>query len=177
MSTFEFRDEDGERLTVTPMLGVPGVIFLRTDPDGVAIPLDRVEEVVAGLRDMARQAGGQAEPRTTVLLEEALDIARNEAHRLEVVAGIEAARGARCVAFLLRRFAETGRRPEPLIEADYDRMARQAVSVPRRLTDNEHSAAWHAIEGTASEEGADPGTVLNAVLAALGIDPPQQPTP
>jgi len=42
----------------------------------------------------------------------------------------------------------------------------------RRLTKDEHDAAWHAIEGTAAEEGADPDTVLNAVLAALGIDPP-----
>jgi hypothetical protein len=44
---------------------------------------------------------------------------------------------------------------------------------PRRiLTPAEHSAAWHAIEGTAGEPDADPGTVLNAVLAALNIDPP-----
>lgn len=46
------------------------------------------------------------------------------------------------------------------------------LSPRRALTSNEHSAAWHAIEGTAAEEGADPDTVLNAVLAALGIDPP-----
>lgn len=43
----------------------------------------------------------------------------------------------------------------------------------RQLTELEHATAWHAIEGAASEEGADPDTVLNAVLAALGIDPPQ----
>lgn len=49
--------------------------------------------------------------------------------------------------------------------------------VRRRLTELEHTAAWHAIEGTAGEEGADPDTVLNAVLRALDIDPPQQPTP
>lgn len=42
----------------------------------------------------------------------------------------------------------------------------------RVLTELEHDAAWHAIEGTASEPSADPGTVLNAVLRALGIDPP-----
>lgn len=48
----------------------------------------------------------------------------------------------------------------------------------RRLTELEHDAAWHAIEGTAGEEGADPGTVLNAVLRALDIDPPAaRPTP
>lgn len=43
----------------------------------------------------------------------------------------------------------------------------------RQLTEPEYSAAWHAIEGAAGEEGADPGTVLAAVLAALGIDAPQ----
>ncbi|MCX5407473.1 hypothetical protein OHA37_26870 [Streptomyces sp. NBC_00335] len=43
----------------------------------------------------------------------------------------------------------------------------------RQLTELEHDAAWHAIEGAAGEEGADPGTVLTAVLTALGIDPPE----
>jgi hypothetical protein len=42
----------------------------------------------------------------------------------------------------------------------------------RRLTELEHTAAWHAIEGAAGEDDADPGTVLNAVLRALDIDPP-----
>lgn len=42
----------------------------------------------------------------------------------------------------------------------------------RRLTPNEYSSAWHAIEGAAGEPGADPATVLAAVLRALAIDPP-----
>lgn len=42
----------------------------------------------------------------------------------------------------------------------------------RVLTPNEHDRAWHAIEGSVGAEGADPGTVLAAVLHALGIDPP-----
>lgn len=42
---------------------------------------------------------------------------------------------------------------------------------PRRtLTPNEYDAAWHAVEGAAGEEGADPGTILHAVLNRLGID-------
>ncbi|WP_329376120.1 hypothetical protein [Streptomyces sp. NBC_01483] len=40
------------------------------------------------------------------------------------------------------------------------------------LTPNEHDRAWHAIEGAAGDPGADPGTVLNAVLRALRIDAP-----
>ncbi|NUS13450.1 MAG: hypothetical protein HOY69_18950 [Streptomyces sp.] len=39
----------------------------------------------------------------------------------------------------------------------------------RTLTPGEYNAAWHAVEGSAGEEGADPGTVLHAVLDRLGI--------
>jgi hypothetical protein len=42
----------------------------------------------------------------------------------------------------------------------------------RILTPNEHDRAWHAIEGAAGAPGADPGTVLNAVLHALRIEAP-----
>lgn len=42
---------------------------------------------------------------------------------------------------------------------------------PRRtLTPTEYDAAWHAVEGAAGDEGADPGTILHAVLNRLGID-------
>lgn len=45
-----------------------------------------------------------------------------------------------------------------------------APTGPRRtLTPNEYDAAWHAVEGAAGDEGADPGTVLHAVLNRLGI--------
>ncbi|MFE6185561.1 hypothetical protein ACFQ6U_14150 [Streptomyces sp. NPDC056465] len=48
-----------------------------------------------------------------------------------------------------------------------------AEAVPSRvLTPLEHHAAWHAIEGAAGEEGADPETILNAVLRALNITSP-----
>lgn len=40
----------------------------------------------------------------------------------------------------------------------------------RQLTESEYNAAWHAVEGAAGEEGADPGTVLHAVLDRLGIE-------
>lgn len=46
----------------------------------------------------AEQAGLRA-----TVLREAIDVAREEGHRLEEVAGIESARGARSVAYLLRR--------------------------------------------------------------------------
>jgi hypothetical protein len=49
----------------------------------------------------------------------------------------------------------------------------------RTLTESEYNSAWHAVEGAAGEEGADPGTVLHAVLDRLGIALPgaeeQQP--
>ncbi|MGV9352337.1 hypothetical protein [Streptomyces misionensis] len=60
-----------------------------------------------------------------------------------------------------------------LTDADVPAMAAEIRRLrARTLTESEHNAAWHAIEGTAGEEGADPGTVLNAVLRALGINPP-----
>lgn len=43
---------------------------------------------------------------------------------------------------------------------------------PVVLTPDEHDRAWHAIEGAAGEPGADPGTILRAVLGALQILPP-----
>ncbi|MFE2973311.1 hypothetical protein [Streptomyces sp. NPDC059258] len=48
----------------------------------------------------------------------------------------------------------------------------EAQPARRRLTPREHDRAWHAIEGSAGEPGADPGTVLAAVLHALRIDAP-----
>ncbi|MFI2084353.1 hypothetical protein ACH43Y_28840 [Streptomyces rubiginosohelvolus] len=48
----------------------------------------------------------------------------------------------------------------------------EAEPACRRLTPNEYDRAWHAVEGSAGEEGADPGTVLHAVLRALRIDAP-----
>lgn len=69
-------------------------------------------------------------------------------------------------ALMLRRAADGRPRPtDPQIDGP-------ATAPRRRLTELEHTAAWHAIEGAAAEEGADPDTVLNAVLRALDIDPP-----
>lgn len=48
----------------------------------------------------------------------------------------------------------------------------EELAARRVLTPAEHDAAWHAIEGAAGEEGADPGTVLAAVLRALNIAAP-----
>lgn len=62
--TFEYRDEDGETLDVRPMIGIPAIL-LRTSPDGAAVPASRVEEVVAGIRDAARQTTGQADTEAT----------------------------------------------------------------------------------------------------------------
>ncbi|WP_405699129.1 hypothetical protein OG209_05395 [Streptomyces sp. NBC_01383] len=42
----------------------------------------------------------------------------------------------------------------------------------RTLTADEYSSAWHAVEGSTGEPGADPATVLAAVLRVLDINPP-----
>ncbi|MFD6968343.1 hypothetical protein [Streptomyces sp. NPDC059949] len=62
---FEYTDEDGGRFVAQPLPGVPYVLLACATPEGAAVPLDRLEEVIAGLRDMARQTGGQptARPR------------------------------------------------------------------------------------------------------------------
>ncbi|MFD4738689.1 hypothetical protein ACFWNQ_15150 [Streptomyces virginiae] len=111
MSLFEYRDPDGDRLRVEPFPGRPAILLIlgtqgEDDVASLRIPTAHLEEVIAGIRDMARQASGQ---------------------------------------------------PAPL---------------RRRLTEAEHDRAWHAIEGTAGDDGADPGSVLTAVLHALNIDPP-----
>ena len=62
----------------------------------------------------------------------------------------------------------------PALLAEVARL-RAALATPRTLTESQHNRAWHAIEGAAGEDMADPGTVLNAVLHALGITPPGAP--
>jgi hypothetical protein len=57
--TFEYRDADGGHLSVSPLPGVPYVL-VRTDPEGCAVPADLVPDAIAGIRDAARQAVGQA---------------------------------------------------------------------------------------------------------------------
>ena len=59
--TFEYRDHTGDHLNVRPVLSSdgPGIAVEINDCAPVHIPLDRVEEVVAGIRDVARQAAGQ----------------------------------------------------------------------------------------------------------------------
>lgn len=55
---FLYRDVDNDLLVIDPSSDRDGqpVLHFATTPDGVDIPLDRVEELVAGLRDTARQA-------------------------------------------------------------------------------------------------------------------------
>jgi hypothetical protein len=67
MSSFEFHDHNENEVIVSPVAAPEGPAVWLYARQGhtstnVIIPLDRVEEVVAGLRDMARQAGGQTEP-------------------------------------------------------------------------------------------------------------------
>lgn len=67
--------------------------------------------------------------------------------------------------------------PRNEIEEMRKRIAELTAGQPapaRTLTELEHDRAWHAIEGAAGEEGADPGTVLNAVLRALRLNPPAE---
>jgi hypothetical protein len=71
--TFHYRDHDGGQLEVTPaihlidgQLAVEFFIPLATTNPAqagrVRIPVDRIEELVAGIRDTARQAARQEQP-------------------------------------------------------------------------------------------------------------------
>ncbi|WP_328962941.1 hypothetical protein [Streptomyces virginiae] len=68
---FEYTDEFGQRLAITPVEreqpdDAPALWFTTTDGGwggtSVKVPLDKLEELIAGQRDMARQAGGQPVP-------------------------------------------------------------------------------------------------------------------
>lgn len=74
----------------------------------------------------------------------------------------------------LRPAAETSPHRPPCIEGDHcgELLCPPLVS-RRQLTELEHGAAWHAIDGLDWEAYPDADTVLNAVLRALDIDPPQ----
>lgn len=64
---FEYTAPDGRYLRAADR--EESGVWVATSEFGCLIPLDRVEEVVAGLRDMARQTGGQAEQPLTVHLD------------------------------------------------------------------------------------------------------------
>lgn len=56
--TFRYTDLDGDEITARPAIGVP-YVAIATGLNGCFIPLDRVEELIAGIRDAARQAAAQ----------------------------------------------------------------------------------------------------------------------
>ncbi|MBT2467810.1 hypothetical protein J7E97_07970 [Streptomyces sp. ISL-66] len=65
MSSFEYTDHDRSTLAITSATLRDGTRVLEFTATGcwtatVYVPLDRVEEVIAGLRDVARQTAGQA---------------------------------------------------------------------------------------------------------------------
>ncbi|WP_318205358.1 hypothetical protein [Streptomyces sp. SCL15-4] len=64
--TFHYRDTDGDLLVITAGRNLNGqpVLHFAATPDGVDVPLDRIEELIAGARDTARQAAAQEQPST-----------------------------------------------------------------------------------------------------------------
>lgn len=64
---FEYTDPDGDRLRVEPFPGKPAILLIlgtqgEDDVASLRIPTAHLEEVIAGLRDMARQAAGRPAP-------------------------------------------------------------------------------------------------------------------
>ncbi|NJP75685.1 hypothetical protein HCJ99_33960, partial [Streptomyces sp. C1-2] len=63
--TFHFTDADGDQLSVVPTSrrGRPGLLFLNArlgNTAAVHVPVDQVEDLVAGIRDTARQSAAQS---------------------------------------------------------------------------------------------------------------------
>jgi hypothetical protein len=89
-------------------------------------------------------------------------------------------------AWLSKKAREYDARPKSRRENPADWLDRLASKVERGairpgeqggkeravLTSTQYSAAWHAVEGTAGRDDADPGLVVNAVLDVLGISAP-----
>ncbi|MFI5990333.1 hypothetical protein ACIBAC_00565 [Streptomyces sp. NPDC051362] len=73
---------------------------------------------------------------------------------------------------LRRAFTAAAECAQQRAAGETEQPATVAAPKPRVLTPGEHDRAWHAIEGAAGEPGADPGTILTAVLAALDIQAP-----
>jgi hypothetical protein len=77
MNRFEYIDPDGDRLRAEPFPGRPAILLIlgtqgEDDVASLRIPTAHLEEVIAGLRDMARQAGAPARP-TVVIHEKPAD--------------------------------------------------------------------------------------------------------
>lgn len=67
--TFHYTDPDGDELTITPTsrYGRPAISLRTARQDGkggagVHVYVDQLEELIAGLRDTARQAATQTPP-------------------------------------------------------------------------------------------------------------------
>lgn len=125
----------------------------------------KAEAALAPLEAKARALREQqrAEHRASVL-REAIDVAREEGHRLEESAGIEPARGARSVAYLLRKLlakAQPATAPPTVDRATVLRAVEDAVYEYRELT-----CQWGETDGSTQEIAR---RVTQAALDALGL--------
>ncbi|MFF6940430.1 hypothetical protein [Streptomyces lavendulae] len=186
---FEFTDPDGDKLVAYPsqrMDEVPAVSLYAEqghESTNVHIPLSQLEEFIAGLREIARQqSDGQAAADQPTNAQPVGTLPQLLATRLtERFTALGNPFSRMSINFQGPDGWPASRDVSPNDVADVLReLLGQAGAQPapgrRRLTELEHDAAWHAIEGTAGEPGADPGTVLAAVLRALDIDPPADQT-
>ncbi|MYV77752.1 hypothetical protein GT352_28040 [Streptomyces sp. SID1046] len=104
MNRFEYTDSSGDKLAVLPARN--GILVEAENAPHV--PLDHVEELVAGIRDMARQAGGAA-PATSAPVDMAA-VYRKLADEQEATAATDVIRRRRSIATARRMFAVELRR-------------------------------------------------------------------
>lgn len=140
---------------------------------------DRVAELEVGLNDLAalvsqwydRAKKAEARAAELAAVHVFLDEQDRAARRFELPtpAWVEAVRAASAAsdAPLAASHGPAGDRDG---ETGTEGAAGREGDSRRTLTEGEYNAAWHAVEGAAGEEGADPGTVLHAVLNRLGIE-------
>lgn len=137
-----------------------------TEADGVFTAHAR-EDVPALLAELDRvRAEGKSSHDRGAVLREAIDVAREEGHRLEESAGIERARGARSVAYLLRRLL-VKEQPAQQAMPHGERRERFARVIYERWNPGHQWADAHPDDVTAY--GADADAAMAAADSVAGI--------
>ncbi|MFI8206675.1 hypothetical protein [Streptomyces sp. NPDC085937] len=173
---YEYTDGQNHRLTLRTAVTEAGEPHVWVSAENLAhggdlvdvwLTLEQVTGLDAALSDSAQHQVTDHTGETLTVLPGST-WTTFEAARLEDQYGATAAVR---VVVLTARLPELRRALTSTAQFAQQRIA-AAARKPYVLTPAEHDRAWHAIEGAAGEPGADPGTILRAVLGALQILPP-----
>lgn len=169
MHRFEFTDPDGDRLTVQPLTRADGthVLDMTSTEQGkdtlhrasVFVPLDRVEEVIAGMRSAARSAGHAPGTVTVGLVFPEGD---------ELAGTVRAAVGTGPAVPAPRAAEQTPACDNANCAGLCPACAPPPPAVPRRfnLPTADYHSAWTELTGYVREAANDGGTITPADLLA-----------